>query len=131
MIEWIFVSVICIGQSCDFIVSNQPIDREKCLQVKKQFLNLYMAVEEKINRYLQAAVQMAQAKTLTKGKHLKLKVSDPESKQWISANAWRKGHLADKIKENSLVDLAFTMSMDEWMGKKSLTLTVIDIKQRS
>ena len=40
MIEWIFVSVICIGQSCDFIVSNQPIDREKCLQVKKQFLNL-------------------------------------------------------------------------------------------
>ena len=76
-------------------------------------------------------MKVIEAKTLTKGKHLKLKVSDPDSKQWISANAWRKGHLADKIKENSLVDLAFTMSMDEWMGKKSLTLTVIDIKQRS
>ena len=76
-------------------------------------------------------MKVIEAKTLTKGKHLKLKVSDPDSKQWISANVWRKGHLADKIKENSLVDLAFTMSMDEWMGKKSLTLTVIDIKQRS
>jgi single-stranded-DNA-specific exonuclease len=76
-------------------------------------------------------LKVVEAKTLTNGKHLKLKVSDPKSNQWISANAWRKGHLADQIKANSIIDLAFTMSMDEWMGKKALTLTVIDIKQRS
>jgi hypothetical protein len=74
---------------------------------------------------------VVEAKTLTNGKHLKLKVCDPKSNQWVSANAWRKGYLADQIKENSLIDLAFTMSMDDWMGRKSLTLTVIDIKQRS
>ena len=68
---------------------------------------------------------------VSNGKHLKLKVCDPKSNQWVSANAWRKGYLADQIKENSLIDLAFTMSMDDWMGRKSLTLTVIDIKQRS
>jgi len=76
-------------------------------------------------------LKVVEAKTLTNGKHLKLKVSDPKSNQWISANAWRKGYLADQIKANSIIDLAFTMSMDEWMGKKALTLTVIDIKQRS
>jgi single-stranded-DNA-specific exonuclease len=76
-------------------------------------------------------LKVVEAKTLTNGKHLKLKVSDPKSNQWISANAWRKGYLAEQIKANSIIDLAFTMSMDEWMGKKALTLTVIDIKQRS
>lgn len=78
-----------------------------------------------------SGLKVVEAKTLTNGKHLKLKVSDPKSNQWISANAWRKGYLADQIKQNSIIDLAFTMSMDEWMGKKALTLTVIDIKQRS
>ncbi len=78
-----------------------------------------------------SGLKVVEATTLTKGKHLKLKVCDPKSRQWISANAWRKGYLAEQIKPNSIIDLAFTMSMDEWMGKKSLTLTVIDIKQRS
>jgi len=40
MIEFIFVSVMCIGQSCDFMVSTQPISYEKCQDVKKQFLAL-------------------------------------------------------------------------------------------
>ena len=40
MIEWMFVSVMCIGQSCDFMISDQPITREKCLVVKRQFLQL-------------------------------------------------------------------------------------------
>ena len=78
-----------------------------------------------------SGLKVVEAKTLTNGKHLKLKVCDPKSNQWVSANAWRKGYLADQIKENSIIDLAFTMSMDDWMGRKSLTLTVIDIKQRS
>ena len=40
MIEWIFVSVMCIGSSCDFMITNQPVTREKCQAVKKQFLAL-------------------------------------------------------------------------------------------
>lgn len=40
MIEFMFVSVMCIGQSCDFMISNKPITREKCVEVKKQFLAL-------------------------------------------------------------------------------------------
>jgi hypothetical protein len=40
MIEFIFVSVMCIGQSCDFMVSNQPITYAKCQAVKKEFLAL-------------------------------------------------------------------------------------------
>jgi len=73
-------------------------------------------------------LKIIEVKSLTNGKHLKFKLSEPDSKQWISANAWRKGHLAEHFKEGTLVDIAFTMSNDEWMGKKSLTLTVVDIK---
>jgi single-stranded-DNA-specific exonuclease len=73
-------------------------------------------------------LKIVEVKSLTNGKHLKFKLSEPDSKQWISANAWRKGHLAEHFKEGTLVDVAFTMSNDEWMGKKSLTLTVVDIK---
>jgi len=76
-------------------------------------------------------LKVVEAKTLTSGKHLKLKVSDPDSRQWINVNAWRKGHLADYFKEGSLIDLAFTMSIDEWQGRKSLTLTTVDIKPHS
>jgi hypothetical protein len=31
---------MCIGQSCDFMVSNQPISYERCQSIKKEFLNL-------------------------------------------------------------------------------------------
>jgi hypothetical protein len=40
MIEFIFVSVMCIGQSCDFMVSNKPLSYEKCQGVKQEFLKL-------------------------------------------------------------------------------------------
>jgi hypothetical protein len=40
MIEFIFVSVMCIGQSCDFMVSTQPIAYDKCQALKKEFLSL-------------------------------------------------------------------------------------------
>jgi hypothetical protein len=40
MIEFIFVSVMCIGQSCDFMVSTQPISNDKCQALKKEFLVL-------------------------------------------------------------------------------------------
>lgn len=40
MIEWMFISVMCIGQSCDFMISHQPIAREKCLAIKREFMAL-------------------------------------------------------------------------------------------
>jgi hypothetical protein len=40
MIEWIFVSVMCIGTSCDFMITNQPVTREKCISIKKEFMRL-------------------------------------------------------------------------------------------
>jgi len=40
MIEFVFVSVMCIGQSCDFMVSTHPISYHKCQAIKKEFLTL-------------------------------------------------------------------------------------------
>lgn len=40
MIEWMFISVMCIGQSCDFMITNEPVSRERCLAIKKHFLEL-------------------------------------------------------------------------------------------
>jgi hypothetical protein len=40
MIEFIFVSVMCIGKSCDFMVSSQPINQDQCQVLKKNFLTL-------------------------------------------------------------------------------------------
>ena len=40
MIEVIFVSVMCIGQNCDFMISYHPLSNEKCQEVKKQFFAL-------------------------------------------------------------------------------------------
>jgi len=40
MIEFIFISVMCIGQSCDFMVSSQPIKQDQCQALKKEFLRL-------------------------------------------------------------------------------------------
>jgi hypothetical protein len=43
-------------------------------------------------------------------------------------NAWRRGHESDKYPVNSYVDVAYTISMDEWMGRKGITLVAEDIK---
>ena len=40
MIEFIFVSVMCIGKSCDFMVSAKPISNDQCQVFKKDFLVL-------------------------------------------------------------------------------------------
>jgi hypothetical protein len=40
MIEFIFVSVMCIGKNCDFMVSHHPVSYEKCQAIVKQFLQL-------------------------------------------------------------------------------------------
>jgi hypothetical protein len=45
MIEFIFVAVMCIGESCDFMVSSQPINQKQCQAIKKDFLTLLFKPE--------------------------------------------------------------------------------------
>jgi hypothetical protein len=40
MNAFIFVSIICIGQQCDFFTSTVPITQKKCDAIKKDFLAL-------------------------------------------------------------------------------------------
>jgi single-stranded-DNA-specific exonuclease len=71
-------------------------------------------------------LKIVEAKPLSNGKHLKLKLSDGE-KVWIPANAWRKGHLADKIKVGDFVDVTYTLDIDTWSGNNNLVLVIEDI----
>lgn len=40
MNSMIFVSIVCIGNSCSFFSSSQPITEIHCQQIKTQFLAL-------------------------------------------------------------------------------------------
>ena len=40
MNAFIFVSIMCIGQSCDFVTSNTALSDTKCKEMKAQFLAL-------------------------------------------------------------------------------------------
>lgn len=40
MNAFIFVSIICIGQQCNFFTSNKPVTETHCQDIKKQFLSL-------------------------------------------------------------------------------------------
>ena len=38
--EIMFVAIICVGPSCEFMISNNPVSENKCNFMKKQFLDL-------------------------------------------------------------------------------------------
>lgn len=40
MNAFIFVSIICIGQQCEFFASTKPITESRCQAIKKDFLSL-------------------------------------------------------------------------------------------
>lgn len=40
MNAFIFVSVVCVGQSCNFAASNKPVDEVRCQEIKQQFLSV-------------------------------------------------------------------------------------------
>lgn len=40
MNAFIFVSIICMGQQCEFIASTKPISETKCQAIKRDFLAL-------------------------------------------------------------------------------------------
>ncbi len=76
--------------------------------------------------FVTRGLKVVESKPLSKGKHLKLRLSDGE-KTWVPANAWRKGHLADKVKIGSTVDVAYTLDLDSWSGNNNLVMIIEDI----
>lgn len=71
-------------------------------------------------------VTVVECKSITNGKHLKLKISNGE-KNWIPCNAWRKGDLYPKLNPGTKIDIAFNIEIDTWMNKNALSLNIIDI----
>ena len=60
-----------------------------------------------------------------KEQHLKLQVQCDGSR--VDAIWWKNGALADTINRGAQVDLAYTMSRDNYLGEKKLLLTIQDI----
>jgi single-stranded-DNA-specific exonuclease len=71
-------------------------------------------------------LKVVDAKPLSKGKHMKLRLSDGD-KTWVAATAWRKGHLLEKIKNGSTIDVAYTLDLDTWSGNNNLVMIIEDI----
>ena len=76
--------------------------------------------------FISKNLKVLESKPLSGGKHLKLKLSNGGT-QWITANAWRKGHLSEKVKEDSIVDIVYTLDLNTWSGRSSLVMIVEDI----
>ncbi len=55
------------------------------------------------------------------GKHLKLRVSS------FDAIAFNMGHMSAKLKKGTSIDIAYTVDMNVWNGRKSLQLKLRDI----
>jgi hypothetical protein len=45
MNAFIFVSILCIGQKCDFFASTRPVTVAQCQAIKKDFLALPLKPE--------------------------------------------------------------------------------------
>jgi len=60
-----------------------------------------------------------------KEQHLKMQVQSNGSR--LDAIWWKHGSVADSIDPEAQVDLAYTMSLDSYLGKKKLLLTIQDI----
>lgn len=61
-----------------------------------------------------------------KDQHLKMQVQCNGSR--VDAIWWKKGALAETLSEGSQVDLAYTMSRDNYLGKDKLLLTIRDMQ---
>lgn len=60
-------------------------------------------------------------------KHLKLKISSPGSSEPIDAVAFNMAAEYGKLQPRTLVDIAYTIDMNEWNGKRNLQLKIKDI----
>ena len=70
---------------------------------------------------------LVEAKSLTQGKHAKLKLSNGE-KTWVSANAWRRGYICNEFNPGDKVDVVYTLELDNWSGNNNLVMIIEDIK---
>ena len=61
------------------------------------------------------------------GKHLKLRITNHESRITIDAIAFGMGELYGKLKSDQPVDIAYTIDMNVWNGSNKLQLKVRDI----
>ena len=64
------------------------------------------------------------------GRHLKLRLMGAATKQ-LEAIAFGMGSLYGKLQDKPKVDIAYTLDMNEWNGKKSLQLKAKDIQATS
>jgi single-stranded-DNA-specific exonuclease len=77
--------------------------------------------------FISKNLTLVEAKSLTQGKHAKLKLSNGE-KTWIAANAWRKGYICNEFSPGQKVDVVYTLELDNWSGNNNLVMIVEDIK---
>lgn len=105
------------------ILSNQEIN-----------LSLYEAVEQltpfgrgnPVPVFASKKMRVVGGPWVLKDQHLKLQVQCNGSR--VDAIWWKNGALADDITVGSQVDLAYTMSRDNYLGKDKLLLTIRDMQ---
>jgi single-stranded-DNA-specific exonuclease len=62
------------------------------------------------------------------GKHLKVKIQDPETKQLFDAIAFGFGTQFSLISSDLLFDIVYTIDMNVWNGKRTLQLKIRDLQ---
>ncbi len=137
-------------------IADNELDEEKLTRVLKIDLELPLAaVTEELWKAIQdfapfgfgnpepvfatRNVQIVESRLVgTDGKHLKLKVTNNptippltvrggQEVLAIDAIAFNQGNLYRKLRSDVLVDIAYTIDMDTWNGKKKLQLKIKDI----
>jgi single-stranded-DNA-specific exonuclease len=107
---------------------------ESLLSNQEVNLPLYEAVEQlapfgrgnPVPVFASEKMSVAGGPWVLKDQHLKLQVQCNGSR--VDAIWWKKGALAETITEGSQVDLAYTMSRDNYLGKDKLLLTIRDMQ---
>lgn len=61
-------------------------------------------------------------------KHMKFKVGMTGLRKQVDAIAFNMADMYGKLKSDTAIDLAYTIDMNEWMGRKNLQLKVRDIR---
>lgn len=62
------------------------------------------------------------------GKHLKLRIKDPQSSQIIDAIAFSMGKRYGELKQGAVIDIVYTIDMNVWNGNKKIQVKVRDMK---
>lgn len=77
--------------------------------------------------FVTKGTKMIDAKVMGRdGRHLRLRLE--ENATVFSAIAFGSGHLFNQLSPDSKIDVAYTLSVDEWNGDKRLELKIRDIK---